>query len=104
MNCQQCQQANPPSAKFCRECGARLPMACPKCNAPCETSQKFCSECGTRLTSPAEKTSAEAPDSYTHKNRVETSATSSSAPEGERRQLTVMFCDLVGSTALSERL
>ena len=26
------------------------------------------------------------------------------ATEGERRQLTVMFCDLVGSTALSERL
>lgn len=25
-------------------------------------------------------------------------------PEGDRRQLTVMFCDLVGSTALSERL
>jgi class 3 adenylate cyclase len=25
-------------------------------------------------------------------------------PEAERRQLTVMFCDLVGSTALSERL
>lgn len=27
-----------------------------------------------------------------------------SAPAGERRRLTVMFCDLVGSTALSERL
>jgi class 3 adenylate cyclase len=26
------------------------------------------------------------------------------APEAERRQLTVMFCDLVGSTALSEQL
>src|SRR5262249_8466499 len=26
------------------------------------------------------------------------------SPEAERRQLTVMFCDLVGSTALSERL
>lgn len=26
------------------------------------------------------------------------------APTGERRQLTVMFCDLVGSTALSEQL
>ena len=25
-------------------------------------------------------------------------------PQGERRQLTVMFCDLVGSTAMSERL
>src|SRR5262249_51478802 len=28
----------------------------------------------------------------------------SARPEAERRQLTVMFCDLVGSTALSERL
>ncbi|MFM2119738.1 MAG: hypothetical protein RL722_1206, partial [Pseudomonadota bacterium] len=28
----------------------------------------------------------------------------SASPAGERRQLTVMFCDLVGSTALSERL
>jgi len=26
------------------------------------------------------------------------------APPGERRQLTVVFCDLVGSTALSQRL
>src|SRR2546428_111566 len=28
----------------------------------------------------------------------------SARPEAERRQLTVMFCDLVGSTALSEQL
>src|SRR5215467_9344816 len=28
-------------------------------------------------------------------------AISAAAPEAERRQLTVMFCDLVGSTALS---
>ena len=31
-------------------------------------------------------------------------APASASPEAERRQLTVMFCDLVGSTALSERL
>ena len=40
---------------------------------------------------------------------VEANASSSNAPEipaasAERRQLTVMFCDLVGSTALSARL
>ena len=29
---------------------------------------------------------------------------SASAPEAERRQLTVMFCDLQGSTALSQQL
>ena len=31
-------------------------------------------------------------------------AASKPEPQGERRQLTVMFCDLVGSTALSEKL
>src|SRR5262245_14479481 len=31
-------------------------------------------------------------------------ATTLRPPEAERRQLTVMFCDLVGSTALSEQL
>jgi class 3 adenylate cyclase len=33
-----------------------------------------------------------------------TTATEGSAPSAERRQLTVMFCDLVGSTALAARL
>jgi len=32
------------------------------------------------------------------------SGVASTAESGERRQLTVMFCDLVGSTALSEKL
>jgi class 3 adenylate cyclase len=33
-----------------------------------------------------------------------TAADDVASPSGERRQLTVMFCDLVGSTALSEKL
>ena len=36
--------------------------------------------------------------------QAEPAAPNPAAPEGERRQLTVMFCDLVGSTALSEQL
>ncbi len=35
---------------------------------------------------------------------LDTQETSSTVSDAERRQLTVMFCDLVGSTALSERL
>ena len=44
------------------------------------------------------ETSEEPPSSVplTHSEQIE--------PAGERRQLTVMFCDLVGSTALSEQL
>ena len=34
----------------------------------------------------------------------ESAAASKPSPEAERRQITVMFCDLVGSTALSEKL
>ena len=36
--------------------------------------------------------------------RATSDATSPPTIDGERRQLTVMFCDLVGSTALSTRL
>src|SRR5262249_52236264 len=43
-----------------------------------------------------------------HKDRVPPDSARLPPPvaraEGERRQLTVMFCDLVGSTALSEQL
>ncbi len=35
---------------------------------------------------------------------AQSAQTEREAPAGERRQLTVMFCDLVGSTALSEQL
>jgi class 3 adenylate cyclase len=54
----------------------------------------FCGDCGTMLSSSAPSTAtAEAQE-----------ASSGEAPNGERRQLTVLFCDLVASTALSERL
>nr|UXE44048.1 hypothetical protein Hi04_10k_c1000_00002 [uncultured bacterium] len=51
-------------------------------NAP---GAKFCSECGTTLRSGALRGAPE-------------------MPEGERRPLTVLFCDLVGSTELSAQL
>lgn len=54
-------------------------MTCPDCQAEAPASAAFCPQCGARL---ADRRAAEA----------------------ERRQLTVMFCDLVGSTALAERL
>src|SRR5467141_3793477 len=37
-------------------------------------------------------------------SRPQRPAAAAAAPAAERRQLTVMFCDLVGSTALSARL
>ena len=46
-----------------------------------------------------------APTSIAHRSAASTvAATEGSATSAERRQLTVMFCDLVGSTAMAARL
>ena len=45
-----------------------------------------------------------AADTSTPATASEPAAEDALSPRGERRQLTVMFCDLVGSTALSEKL
>src|SRR5262252_4121039 len=44
------------------------------------------------------------PLSYTPKHLAERILTSRSALEGERKQVTVLFCDLVNSTPIAERL
>ena len=87
MRCSPCGHDNLTAAKFCSECGQPLPASCPACRAALAPGVKFCGACGTRVGGDA---SAEQP---------------TTEPDGgERRQLTVLFCDLVGSTELSARL
>lgn len=100
--CPGCRRSVPARAKFCIECGAPQPPRCPKCGSESPPQAKFCMECGAPQAagSPA---AAAAVDSASL-----TPGTSPAAPPpglpGERRQLTVMFCDLVGSTAVAEQL
>ncbi|MBI1847778.1 MAG: AAA family ATPase [Candidatus Rokubacteria bacterium] len=101
MQCPACRHENPPQAKFCLECGARMVLSCPKCRVELPTSAKFCLECGTPVTGRA---SAEprfsAPDAYTPKHLADRILTSRAALEGERKQVTVLFADLKGSMEL----
>ena len=93
MKCHQCQRENPADAVFCDECGARLEAVCPDCGERNRAGAKFCRRCGSALGESAVAAS--------------TPASSQGPPPGpgaERRQLTVMFCDLVGSTRLSAEL
>ena len=99
MNCSGCGNDNREGRKFCAHCGQPLKLACPSCSAPNEPVEKFCGECGAALSQPADAPRAAAAASI----RAE-QGEPHEASEGERRQLTVMFCDVVGSTALSERL
>jgi len=92
MECIRCQFNNPGGMKFCGECGRPLTipcLICPSCGFENHPQFKFCADCGIDLTGQ-------------DLERVHPPV--SQGPEAERRQLTVMFCDLVGSTKLSEQL
>ena len=96
MSCPQCQRENPPGAKFCLECGARLTLACAQCGVQLPPGAKFCLECGASLS--AAPTPSGAPP------RPPVLAPPAPTEAGERRQLTLLFSDLVGSTELSTHL
>src|SRR4051794_32854692 len=97
MECPNCHYDTPDRGNFCIACGAALETRCPSCHKANRTDAKFCAECGQKLgaiTGEASNKPAIVPGAF----RSEAGASP------ERRQLTVMFCDLVGSTALSARL
>src|SRR5438046_7116915 len=104
MRCPQCAHENPQGVKFCGECGARLQALCPACGVANPPANKFCGECGAPMTAapPAQKFAS--PDAYTPKHLAEKILTSKGALEGERKRVTVMFSDVSGFTAMSERL
>ena len=110
MHCPQCQNENAAGQKFCGECGTRLMLTCAACQATNPPGNKFCGECGAKLSDagtpapPSPPTRFASPESYTPKHLAEKILTSRSAVEGERKQVTVMFSDVSGFTALSERL
>jgi class 3 adenylate cyclase len=91
MHCSACTTDNPEGARFCHHCGAALQPLCTACGAELIPQARFCSHCGAALQSDATPSAASA-------EAVLIQA------EGERRHLTVLFCDLVGSTALASNM
>ena len=88
MRCSKCGSENPAGKKFCEDCGAPLANPCPKCGADTTIGKRFCGECGASLET-ATPVAAEP---------------RSASLSGERRHLTVLFCDLVGSTDIAAQL
>jgi class 3 adenylate cyclase/tetratricopeptide (TPR) repeat protein len=112
MQCPKCQFENPEGIKFCGECGAKLERLCPSCNSSSPPSFKFCGECGHKLDVPAEKSVKDLSfaekltkiQKYLPKGLTEKILSQRDRIEGERKQATVMFCDMAGFTSLSEKL
>ena len=112
MHCPKCQFENPEGAECCVECGNKIEIICPKCSSTNSPSFKFCSKCGHKLSAPSEVLPKDLSfdekltkiQKYLPKGLTEKILSQRDRIEGERKQVTVMFCDMEGFTSLSERL
>ena len=114
MQCDSCGHQNRSSAKFCSECGKKLERLCPQCSEVLSATARFCDCCGVALNeskssaSNNQQNNIEAPPNGNDKEScIDAEPVSKQmvfSNEAERRQLTVMFCDMVDSTGISERL
>jgi class 3 adenylate cyclase/tetratricopeptide (TPR) repeat protein len=98
MLCPQCGHENPGAARFCLHCGAELSTSCTACGAALPPEARFCPGCGRPVSA------APAPASYTPRHISEQILAVRSAVEGERKQVSVLFCDIVRSSALAAEL
>jgi adenylate cyclase len=76
MRCANCATDNAPDRKFCTICGVALSIVCGTCGRDRHPEARFCGWCGA----PASLSVVE--------------------PQGERKQATVLFADIVGSTEM----
>jgi class 3 adenylate cyclase/tetratricopeptide (TPR) repeat protein len=112
MKCPKCRTENPDDRKFCRECGNKISLVCPECKAENLPGDKFCGKCGNSLkpaaTPVAKNLSFDEKISkiqkYLPEGLAEKILSQRDRIEGEKKQVTVMFCDLKGYTALAEKL
>jgi len=86
MKCLKCKSENPEGTEFCRACGATLEKVCLKCHFSNPRQFRFCGDCGHKLNEAVETEKA------------------IPASEAERKHATVLFSDLSGYTAMTERL
>jgi class 3 adenylate cyclase len=96
MRYQICGIENAAGSRFCNLCGTPLNKRCPKCGSENAPEAIFCSQCGTAIDAAGRMRAAEP--------RGDPAEPRGSSLTGERRHLTLLFCDLVNSTSLAARL
>ncbi len=106
--CSNCRHENREGAKFCDNCGHPLSLTCWNCAQTNRPQARFCENCGKNLAEqpPLSQSEPTALDPFIPPalaKKLETSR-ASGAMVGERRTVTMLFCDLKGSTAAAEQL
>jgi len=110
MRCTNCGTDLIAGKQFCHVCGARAPQACPNCGATVQPGFRFCPDCGFQIGTPGEAPgpSADPPaprlEPHIPEDLAQKIRATRDVVAGERKLVTVLFCDLAGSTAMAERL
>src|SRR5205823_7354052 len=108
MICPQSQSENLPDSFFCDHCGVRLETACSYCGEPNRRGARFCRICGQTIAQTATATAkvpeVPSPATYLPRHLAEKIFPLRRTLEGERKQVTVLFADIRGSTKLLEGL
>lgn len=103
MRCSRCGADSLAGMRFCGECGAPLVLSCRSCGAANPPEHKFCGHCGAALDSLGYQESV-SPEPYIPRPRTAGTPGAGGTLPGELKQVTVLFCDMVNSTPLTERL
>jgi class 3 adenylate cyclase/tetratricopeptide (TPR) repeat protein len=118
MVCQSCGDENPDAAVFCGGCGESFAAVvdCPECGAENPAGKKFCNACGHALSGAGSSAGEEEgtragsepatqrdPRAYTPEHLAERIRGTRADLDGERKQVTVLFADVMGSMDLAER-
>ena len=122
MQCAKCSTELIPGKKFCHHCGASAVVACPNCGAAVDPGFRFCPDCGFQIAAETQEGAAETAKpgavsgdgasndrlarlpSLIPAELAQKILDSKGAVVGARKLVTVLFCDLVGSTAIAEKL
>jgi len=105
MDCPSCGHLNREGARFCAECATALieAVTCPSCGTINPPATKYCDGCGQALADAAAPIAATDPRTHPPEHLAEKIRAGRAALEGERKQVTVLFADVMGSMELAEQ-
>jgi class 3 adenylate cyclase/tetratricopeptide (TPR) repeat protein len=95
MQCPKCPTENPDGSIFCRECGSNFQHSCPQCGKAILPDDKFCNTCGRNL---------QAQIKAKPEDRPNEKLTPLPSSDSARKYVTVLFSDMSGYTAMTEKL
>jgi class 3 adenylate cyclase/tetratricopeptide (TPR) repeat protein len=127
MECPYCHAINPEHARFCNNCGRELPQKCQNCSASLLPEARFCQNCGQAVPERSGARGSDIPGEETTQSRARESrlfsptdslqryipnelmekleaARRSHLMVGERRIVSILFCDVKGSTEAASKL